>query len=52
MEPQTYNAYYNPSNNEIVVPGCNIIPDQRFFPGYALAWMINERPESLKVKIW
>ncbi len=25
MEPQTYNAYYNPSNNEIVVPGCNII---------------------------
>jgi putative endopeptidase len=29
MEPQTYNAYYNPSNNEIVVPGCNII-----LPGY------------------
>jgi putative endopeptidase len=25
MEPQTYNAYYNPTNNEIVVPGCNII---------------------------
>ncbi len=25
MNPQTYNAYYNPSNNEIVVPGCNII---------------------------
>ncbi|MBI1228055.1 MAG: M13 family peptidase [Bacteroidetes bacterium] len=25
MTPQTYNAYYNPSNNEIVVPGCNII---------------------------
>ncbi|MEI6173479.1 MAG: M13 family metallopeptidase [Bacteroidota bacterium] len=25
MEPQNYNAYYNPSNNEIVVPGCNII---------------------------
>jgi putative endopeptidase len=25
MEPQTYNAYYSPSNNEIVVPGCNII---------------------------
>ena len=25
MEPQTYNAYYNPSNNEIVVPGSNII---------------------------
>lgn len=29
MEPQTYNAYYNPSNNEIVIPGCNII-----VPGY------------------
>jgi putative endopeptidase len=29
MTPQTYNAYYNPSNNEIVVPGCNII-----VPGY------------------
>jgi len=29
MTPQTYNAYYNPSNNEIVVPGCNII-----LPGY------------------
>ncbi len=25
MQPQTYNAYYNPSNNEIVVPACNII---------------------------
>jgi Predicted metalloendopeptidase len=25
MQPQTYNAYYNPSNNEIVVPGCNIL---------------------------
>jgi putative endopeptidase len=29
MEPQTYNAYYNPSNNEICVPGCNVI-----IPGY------------------
>ena len=29
MQPQTYNAYYNPSNNEIVVPACNII-----VPGY------------------
>jgi putative endopeptidase len=29
MEPQTYNAYYSPSNNEICVPGCNII-----VPGY------------------
>jgi putative endopeptidase len=25
MYPQTYNAYYSPSNNEIVVPACNII---------------------------
>jgi putative endopeptidase len=25
MNPQTYNAYYNPSYNEIVVPACNII---------------------------
>lgn len=29
MTPQTYNAYYNPSNNEIVVPASNII-----VPGY------------------
>jgi putative endopeptidase len=29
MQPQNYNAYYNPSNNEIVIPGCNII-----VPGY------------------
>lgn len=29
MQPQTYNAYYNPSNNEIVVPACNIM-----VPGY------------------
>jgi putative endopeptidase len=29
MEPQTYNAYYNPSNNEVCIPGCNII-----VPGY------------------
>ncbi len=25
MQPQTYNAYYNPTNNEIVVPACNIM---------------------------
>ncbi len=25
MQPQTYNAYYNPANNEIVVPACNIM---------------------------
>ena len=29
IEPQEYNAYYNPSNNEIVIPGCNIL-----VPGY------------------
>lgn len=29
MQPQYYNAYYSPSNNEIVVPGCNIM-----VPGY------------------
>ena len=33
MEPQTYDAYYNPSNNELVVPGCNII-----IPGYEHAF--------------
>ncbi|MEO0311186.1 MAG: Neutral endopeptidase [Bacteroidota bacterium] len=32
MYPQTYNAYYNPSNNEICVPGCNI-----YVPGFELA---------------
>lgn len=25
MYPQTYNAYYDPNNNEICVPACNII---------------------------
>jgi putative endopeptidase len=25
IQPQTYNAYYSPNNNEIVVPACNII---------------------------
>jgi putative endopeptidase len=25
MTPQTYNAYYSPSNNEICVPACNIM---------------------------
>jgi putative endopeptidase len=25
MYPQTYNAYYDPTNNEICVPACNII---------------------------
>ncbi|HMT28521.1 MAG TPA: M13-type metalloendopeptidase, partial [Bacteroidia bacterium] len=26
-------------------------PDQRFFLGYALAWMINDRPESLAAQV-
>lgn len=29
MYPQTYNAYYDPGNNEICVPACNIL-----VPGY------------------
>jgi putative endopeptidase len=29
MTPQTYNAYYDPTLNEFVIPGCNII-----VPGY------------------
>ena len=28
-----------------IIAGLN--PDQRFFLGYALAWMINERPEAV-----
>lgn len=73
MEPQTYNANYNASNNEICIPGCNIIvpgyegrmaddallysiigglnPAQRFFLGYALAWMVNERPETVASQV-
>ena len=37
MTPQTYNAYYNPCNNEIVIPACNIL-----VPGYEK----NEMPED------
>jgi len=45
MTPQTYNAYYNPSNNEIVLPaGIFIVPgkkdeelDDAFVYGYAAA---------------
>jgi len=45
MTPQTYNAYYNPSNNEIVLPaGIFAVPGQRdselddaFVYGYAAA---------------
>jgi len=31
--------------NHEIIAGLN--PDQRFFLGYAMAWMINERPESI-----
>ncbi len=34
MTPQTYNAYYQPTSNEIVIPGCNII-----VPGFAIGEM-------------
>ncbi len=34
MTPQTYNAYYQPTSNEIVIPGCNII-----VPGFATGEM-------------
>jgi len=45
MSPQTYNAYYNPSNNEIVLPaGIFVVPGKRddelddaFVYGYAAA---------------
>jgi putative endopeptidase len=51
MTPQTYNAYYNPSNNEIVMPAAAfIIPgmlddelDDAFVYGYAAAnWIGHE----------
>ena len=50
MSPQTYNAYYNPSNNEIVLPaGIFIVPGKRddelddaFVYGYAAHF--NDRP--------
>ena len=28
-----------------------LTPDQRFFLGYALAWMINDRPEALAAQV-
>ena len=28
-----------------------LTPDQRFFLGYALAWMINDRPEALASQV-
>jgi putative endopeptidase len=52
MTPQTYNAYYNPSNNEIVLPaGIFTVPglkdeelDDAFVYGYAAASTIGPRP--------
>ena len=40
MEPQTVNAYYNPSNNEIVIPGCwiNLPGYKRTMPDDALLY--------------
>jgi putative endopeptidase len=35
----------NQYKNKEVIAGLN--PDQRFFLGYALAWMINDRPEAI-----
>jgi putative endopeptidase len=28
-----------------------LTPEERFFQGYALAWMINERPESIATQV-
>lgn len=41
MQPQTYNAYYSPSNNEICIPGCNIIvPGFEGMPDDAILYSI------------
>lgn len=32
------------TNNKVIA---GLTPDQRFFLGYALAWMINSRPEAI-----
>jgi len=41
MQPQTYNAYYSPSNNEICIPGCNIIvPGFKGMPDDAVLYSI------------
>jgi putative endopeptidase len=41
MTPQTYNAYYNPTSNEIVIPGCNIIvPGFKGLPDDAVLYAI------------
>ena len=33
----------------IVIGG--LYPDQRFFLGYALAWMVNQRPEAMAMQV-
>lgn len=41
MQPQTYNAYYSPANNEICIPGCNIIvPGFKGMPDDAVLYAI------------
>jgi putative endopeptidase len=35
-------------NNEVIA---GFTPDKRFFLGYALAWMVNERPEAVASQI-
>ena len=35
-------------NHEMIA---GLTPDQRFFLGYALAWMVNQRPEALAVQV-
>ena len=35
-------------NNEIVA---GLTPDQRFFLAYAMAWMINDRPEAISNQV-
>ena len=41
MTPQTYNAYYNPTGNEIVIPGSNIIvPGFQGLPDDAVLYAI------------
>jgi putative endopeptidase len=35
--------------NNVIIAGLN--PSQRFFLGYALAWMVNERPETVASQV-
>ena len=41
MTPETYNAYYDPTNNEICIPGCNItIPGFDGIPDDAVIYAV------------